>query len=199
FPTMFVSVISSCIPDFHQKVDLLPPSVRIVILHVTTNDLAFHDPQPVLQHYLDLLHNIRTRPGIQLIVCCHIVPWIINRHLHSSNRHFTDAFNHRARIFNRQLTDLCMSTPDPFFHMHNLQACRLPRALAADGLHPSFAKALIPCLLRQILRPRGALALDSHWLTLGEDARMQHRGPTRPTTPQPATPPQPRHTRRHRE
>ncbi|KAM7314247.1 hypothetical protein ISCGN_004032 [Ixodes scapularis] len=139
FPTMFFSVIGGYIPDFHQEVDLLPPSVRIVILHVATNDLASQDHQPVRQHYLDLLHHIQTRPGIQLVVCSHVLPRIINRHLHFPNRHFTDAFNHRAGIFDRQLTDIRMSTPGLFFYTHNLQACGLPHVMAADGLHPSFA------------------------------------------------------------
>ncbi|KAG0443644.1 hypothetical protein HPB47_014684 [Ixodes persulcatus] len=196
FPTMSVSVSGGYIPDFHQEADLLPPSVRIVILHVATNDLASQDPQPVRQHYVDLLHHIQTRPGIQLVVCSHVLPRIISRNLHFPNRHFTDAFNHQAGIFNRQLTDICMSTPGQCFYTHNLQACGRPRVLAADGLHPSFAgvhimsrnlRALIPCLLRRTPRPQGASAPDLHWPTLGEGTRMQHtearRGQPRRTQP----------------
>ncbi|CAN7979205.1 unnamed protein product [Ixodes persulcatus] len=85
---MFVSVSGGYIPDFHQEVDLLPPSVRIVILHVATNDLASQDPQPVRQHYVDLLRHIQTRPSIELVFCSHVLPRIISRHLHFPNRHF---------------------------------------------------------------------------------------------------------------
>ncbi|CAN7989908.1 unnamed protein product [Ixodes pacificus] len=167
FPTMFVSVSGGYIADFHQEVDLLPPSVRIVILHVATNDLASRDPQPVRQHYLDLLHHIQTRPGIQLVVCSHVLPRIINRHLHFPNRHFTDAFNHRAGVFNRQLTDICI--------------------FAGVHIMSRNLRALIPCLLRRTPRPQGASAPDLHWPTLGEATRMQHtearRGQPRRTQP----------------
>ncbi|CAN7943178.1 unnamed protein product [Ixodes hexagonus] len=170
FPTMFVSLSGGCISDFHQEVDLLPPSVRIVLLHIATNDLASHDPQPVLQRYIDLLHHLQTRPGIQLVICTHILPRIINRHLRLPNRQFTDAFNHRADNFNQQLTNICMTTPGLF--------------VGVDIMGANL-RALFPCLLRRIPRQRGTPAPDLNWPTLEEAARMEHTRRRLPRRDQP--------------
>ncbi|CAN7986164.1 unnamed protein product [Ixodes hexagonus] len=149
---MFVSLSGGYIADLHQEVDLLPPSVRIVILHIGTNDLASLDPQPVLQRYLDLLQHIQTRPGIQLVVCGHVLPRGINRRLQFPNRRFMDGFNHRAAIFNRHLTNICIFA-------------------GVDAMGRNL-RALIPYLLGRIPRLHGTPAPDVHWPTLAEAAQM---------------------------
>ncbi|EEC03748.1 hypothetical protein IscW_ISCW003383 [Ixodes scapularis] len=158
FLTTFVSVSGGYTPNFHQGDDLLPPSVRIVPLHVSTNDLASHG----LQHYLDLLHYIQTKPGIQLVFCCHILPRIINRHLHSPNRHFTDTLSHRAGIFNH---------------------------FAGVDIMDRNLRALIPCILWRTSKPARSLGTGLALANArGGCTDARHGGPTRTAIPHPATP-----------
>ncbi|XP_064479667.1 uncharacterized protein LOC135392988 isoform X1 [Ornithodoros turicata] len=185
-PTMFVSRSGGRILDFIEEVDLLPASVRVVVLHCGTNDMPFVEPKLAISHYQTLLERIRARGGIEMAVCTLVLPRSYNRRRPFIDRRREFQCNPRAHAFNRQLVQLCRRSRDLFYLDHGFYRRRPTHVLAADGLHPNFEgvrmmschlQDLIPHLLRQ-LPPRRADAPvnpDPVWPTPQEAAMLRRR------------------------
>lgn len=60
---MIVSRSGDCLDDFKEQIDQLPPSVRIVVLHIGTNDLSTSYVSTAFFRHFNLVFHAQSRPG----------------------------------------------------------------------------------------------------------------------------------------
>lgn len=121
FPTLFVTRTCSHIDDFHEEIDLLPPTVIIVVFRVGTNDLGHCSLQVAEKRYGRLQRLVLSRPEFSVVVCRHGFSRSENRRraprTHHSCQGFITNFKRRAGVLKRILAKKGLSTCGVFLFL----------------------------------------------------------------------------------
>lgn len=183
----FVSKSGATIEGLSQLLEFVPHTVTTLILHVGTNDIAKGPADAAFERYKKLLGAIRhLLPNVRTIYATLVLPRSQNRRRRNLNQPFVTRCNLEAGKFNNLLRQHCRNVKGVFYLDHELQWIPPVRALAADGLHPSFeGVAIMASHLQQLLR-RELRRAPPTWLT---EPVTSPAGQPQPATRRPPTPP----------
>ncbi|KAH9384056.1 hypothetical protein HPB48_026041 [Haemaphysalis longicornis] len=150
----FVSKSGATIEGMSRLLEFVPHTVTTLILHVGTNDIAKGPADAAFERYKKLLVAIRQAlPNVRAIYATLVLPRSQNRRRRNLNQPFVTRCNLEAGKFNNLLRKHCRQVKGLFYLDHELQWIPPVRALAADGLHPSFeGVAIMASHLQQLLR-----------------------------------------------
>lgn len=162
--------------DLTCEVSAIPKTVKTVVLHVGTNDIASDGAEAALNNLRYLVSaTLRQNEHVDRIFVTLILPRSRNLRTRKDSAPFIRRFNREARWFNERVKQTYRSSDRVFYIDHGFDELRPQRFLAADGLHPSFeGVALIGHHLR-IVVSRGASRPPVPWFS-------QPQGQSKPAT-----------------
>lgn len=183
----FVSKSGATIEGMSRLLEFVPHTVTTLILHVGTNDIAKGPADAAFERYKKLLVAIRqVLPNVRAIYATLVLPRSQNRRRRHLNQPFVTRCNLEAGKFNNLLRNHCRQVKGLFYLDHELQWIPPVRALAADGLHPSFeGVAIMASHLQQLLR-RELRRAPPTWLN---EPVTSSAGQLQPAARRPPTPP----------
>ncbi|CAN8015349.1 unnamed protein product, partial [Ixodes persulcatus] len=155
-----ISVSGARVTDIIGVLSGFPGTVRTLVFHVGTNDLADHGAAGTLERYGELINAALCRcPFVERVYVTLVLPRFVNRRRGGrNNRAFVTRFNWEAKEFNDAVRERCRRSQRVFYLDHGFLSLPPARVLAADGLHPSFeGVALISQHLSEVVyqrRPR---------------------------------------------
>lgn len=160
----FITYNGCVFSDVLGLLEHVPGTVRTIMLHVGTNDVAKDGAFASLERLRKLLGDIQSkRPEIGHIYISLVLPRTVNRRLRHSNYRFIKWFNNQVTNFNVGVKKLCRTSPRASYIHHAFSEMPARRVLAADGLHPSFEGVALLALHYQIATMKNGNRQPAGW------------------------------------
>ncbi|KAG0411516.1 hypothetical protein HPB47_011357 [Ixodes persulcatus] len=163
-PALFTQSGASIL-DVRDLLDLGPPTVTTLVLHVGGNHLTTTGAVRAFNMYCDIFHHLlREGPEITTLYATLVLPRYLNRCRRERTLDNVFRLNQELRQFNERLRQLCLRTAGLFYIDHAFHQLPPFRVLAPDGRHPSFrGVALLAGNLHGALQ-RGRHRANPGWL-----------------------------------